>query len=69
MAWRTRSPAALQGIITQWFSMTRPPRSRPPQTASLGYGVWISNTKSRRGRLDADQLAALAALGMDWQGR
>ncbi|MCC8452883.1 DEAD/DEAH box helicase [Streptomyces rochei] len=29
-------------------------------------GVWISNTKSRRDRLDADQLAALAALGMDW---
>ncbi|MEU7297079.1 Helicase associated domain protein [Streptomyces exfoliatus] len=29
-------------------------------------GVWISNTKSRRDRLDADQLAALAELGMDW---
>ncbi|MFF8367150.1 Helicase associated domain protein [Rhodococcus erythropolis] len=29
-------------------------------------GVWVSNTKSRRGRLDADQLAALAELGMDW---
>jgi hypothetical protein len=29
-------------------------------------GVWISNTKSRRDRLDADQLAALAKLGMDW---
>ncbi|MFF2225251.1 Helicase associated domain protein [Streptomyces globisporus] len=29
-------------------------------------GVWVSNTKSRRDRLDADQLAALAALGMDW---
>lgn len=32
----TRGPCGLQGIITQWFSMTRPPRSRPPQTASLG---------------------------------
>ncbi|MEV7948615.1 Helicase associated domain protein [Streptomyces rubiginosohelvolus] len=31
-------------------------------------GVWISNTKSRRGRLDADQLAALAKLGMAWAG-
>lgn len=31
-------------------------------------GVWISNTKSRRDRLTADQLAALAALGMDWAG-
>jgi hypothetical protein len=29
-------------------------------------GVWISNTKSRRDRLDADQLAALAELGMGW---
>ncbi|MER0429615.1 helicase associated domain-containing protein [Streptomyces microflavus] len=29
-------------------------------------GVWISNTKSRRDRLDADQLAALARLGMNW---
>ncbi|MEU5289401.1 Helicase associated domain protein [Streptomyces sp. NPDC020755] len=31
-------------------------------------GVWISNTKSRKDRLDADQLAALAKLGMDWAG-
>ncbi|MEV7297778.1 Helicase associated domain protein, partial [Streptomyces microflavus] len=31
-------------------------------------GVWISNTKSRRGRLDTDQLAALAKLGVDWAG-
>ncbi|OKJ46885.1 hypothetical protein AMK27_39555 [Streptomyces sp. CB02009] len=29
-------------------------------------GVWVSNTKSRRDRLDADQLDALAKLGMDW---
>ncbi|MET9980102.1 Helicase associated domain protein [Streptomyces microflavus] len=29
-------------------------------------GVWISNTKSRKDRLDTDQLAALAKLGMDW---
>jgi superfamily II DNA or RNA helicase len=29
-------------------------------------GVWISNTKSRRDRLDQEQRAALAALGMDW---
>ncbi|MFE6855316.1 helicase associated domain-containing protein, partial [Streptomyces sp. NPDC057674] len=31
-------------------------------------GVWVSNTKSRRDKLTADQLAALAALGMDWAG-
>jgi hypothetical protein len=29
-------------------------------------GVWASNTKSRRDRLAADQLAALAELGIDW---
>ncbi|MFF3863388.1 helicase associated domain-containing protein [Streptomyces sp. NPDC002209] len=29
-------------------------------------GVWIVNQKQRRDRLDADQLAALAALGVDW---
>ncbi|MFJ5635338.1 Helicase associated domain protein [Streptomyces goshikiensis] len=29
-------------------------------------GVWISNTKSRRDKLTADQLAALAKLGVDW---
>lgn len=29
-------------------------------------GVWVSNTKSRRDKLTADQLAALAQLGADW---
>ncbi|WP_327135429.1 Helicase associated domain protein [Streptomyces sp. NBC_01343] len=29
-------------------------------------GVWIANQKQRRDRLDTDQLAALAALGVDW---
>ncbi|MEU1128411.1 Helicase associated domain protein, partial [Streptomyces sp. NPDC005900] len=31
-------------------------------------GVWLSNTKSRRDKLTAQQRAALAALGMDWAG-
>lgn len=35
-----------------------------PLTVKLG--VWVSNTKSRRDKLTADQLAALAALGVDW---
>lgn len=35
-----------------------------PVTVKLG--VWISNTKSRRDKLTADQLASLAALGVDW---
>ncbi|MFG3085558.1 DEAD/DEAH box helicase [Streptomyces parvulus] len=29
-------------------------------------GVWVSNTKSRRDKLSAEQLAALAELGIDW---
>ncbi|MFG2417392.1 DEAD/DEAH box helicase [Streptomyces goshikiensis] len=29
-------------------------------------GVWVSNTKTRRDKLSADQLAALAKLGVDW---
>ncbi|WP_432112230.1 helicase associated domain-containing protein, partial [Streptomyces sp. YPW6] len=35
-----------------------------PVTVKLG--VWISNTKSRRNRLTADQLTALAELGVSW---
>ncbi|MFK0259560.1 Helicase associated domain protein [Streptomyces sp. NPDC090445] len=29
-------------------------------------GIWYGNIRARRGRLDADQLAALAKLGIDW---
>lgn len=29
-------------------------------------GVWITNTKSRRDKLTADKLQALAALGLEW---
>jgi hypothetical protein len=36
------------------------------EPVTIRLGVWITNTKSRRDRLDADQLAALAELGMDW---
>ncbi|MFJ8536892.1 Helicase associated domain protein [Streptomyces sp. NPDC093591] len=35
-----------------------------PVTVKLG--VWISNTKSRRDKLSADQLAALRELGIEW---
>ncbi|MFF6961666.1 Helicase associated domain protein [Streptomyces sp. NPDC008317] len=34
--------------------------------APIRLGVWLSNTKSRRARLSADQLAQLAVLGVDW---
>jgi hypothetical protein len=36
------------------------------EPVTIKLGVWISNTRSRRGRLDADQLAALRELGMNW---
>ncbi|MGW2207468.1 Helicase associated domain protein [Streptomyces sp. NPDC001774] len=36
------------------------------EPVSVKLGVWVSNTKSRRDRLGADQLAALAELGVDW---
>lgn len=29
-------------------------------------GVWVSNTKSRRAKLTADQIDALAKLGVEW---
>ncbi|MGN2363999.1 Helicase associated domain protein [Streptomyces luridiscabiei] len=38
------------------------------EPAVVKLGVWISNTKSRKDRLNADQLAALANLGIDWAG-
>ncbi|WP_435191957.1 helicase associated domain-containing protein [Streptomyces sp. bgisy126] len=36
------------------------------ETVIVKLGVWVSNTKSRRDKLTADQVAALARLGMDW---
>ncbi|MGW4221708.1 Helicase associated domain protein [Streptomyces bacillaris] len=36
------------------------------EPVTMKLGVWISNTKSRKDRLDHDQLAALSKLGMDW---
>lgn len=64
--------------LTQWVEREGPDRPVPrshseeitvdgePVTVKLG--VWISNTKSRRDRLDATQLAALAELGIQWAG-
>ncbi|MFI9311492.1 hypothetical protein ACIGYO_33800, partial [Streptomyces triculaminicus] len=40
-----------------------------PGMTAAGRGrtqVWVSNAKSRRDRLDADQLDALRKLGMEW---
>ncbi|MFJ9127851.1 hypothetical protein ACIRJS_27500 [Streptomyces sp. NPDC102340] len=35
-----------------------------PVTVKLG--VWVSNTKTRRDKLDAEQLGALRELGIAW---
>ncbi|MFD3567017.1 Helicase associated domain protein, partial [Streptomyces sp. NPDC058667] len=63
--------------LTQWVEREgdRPvPRGHSEQIAVDGetepvtvrLGVWITNTKTRRDRLDADQLDALRELGMQW---
>ncbi|WP_225645151.1 Helicase associated domain protein, partial [Streptomyces werraensis] len=36
------------------------------EPAPVRLGVWMSNTKSRRDRLTAEQLDALRHLGMEW---
>lgn len=36
------------------------------EPVAVKLGVWVSNTKSRRDKLTAEQLAALAALGLEW---
>lgn len=78
-----RAQAAFQrglAALTQWVEREgadRPvPRGAVVEVAVDGetepvpvkLGVWISNTKSRKDRLDTDQLTALATLGMDWAG-
>ncbi|MFD5514078.1 Helicase associated domain protein [Streptomyces sp. NPDC127051] len=64
--------------LTQWVEREgthRPvPRAHGEEIAVEGeaepvvvkLGVWVSNTKSRRDKLTADQLAALSKLGVDW---
>ncbi|MFD3336161.1 Helicase associated domain protein [Streptomyces sp. NPDC058700] len=63
--------------LTQWVEREgdRPvPRGHSEQLTVDGetepvtvrLGVWITNTKTRRDRLDADQLDALRELGMQW---
>ncbi|MFE2477763.1 Helicase associated domain protein [Streptomyces sp. NPDC059389] len=64
--------------LTQWVEREgahRPvPRAHGEEIAVEGetepvvvkLGVWVSNTKTRRGKLTADQHAALAKLGVDW---
>ncbi|MFE2936758.1 helicase associated domain-containing protein [Streptomyces sp. NPDC059278] len=37
-----------------------------PDGSEVKLGVWLSNTKTRRAKLAADKLAALAFLGLGW---
>jgi hypothetical protein len=69
-----RGPA----VLAQWVEREgahRPvPRGHAEEIAVEGQeqpmehrlGVWLTNTKARRDKLTADQLAALAELGVEW---
>ncbi|MFD4764415.1 hypothetical protein ACFWOJ_38090 [Streptomyces sp. NPDC058439] len=37
-----------------------------PDGSEVKLGVFLSNSKSRRAKLTADKLQALAALGLNW---
>ncbi|MEV6440330.1 DEAD/DEAH box helicase [Streptomyces anulatus] len=78
-----RARAAFQrglAALTQWVEQEGTDRPVPrgavveitvdgeAEPVPVKLGVWISNTKSRKDRLDPDQLATLAKLGMDWAG-
>lgn len=64
--------------LTQWVEREGPDRPVPrghgePITVDgetepvvIRLGVWISNTKSRRDKLTAEQLGALRKVGMEW---
>ncbi|MEU6033278.1 helicase associated domain-containing protein [Streptomyces tauricus] len=66
-----RGIAALTQYKTRTGSLTVP-RGHTEQIVidgqehSVKLGVFLSNTKSRRGKLTTDQLAVLADLGLDW---
>jgi hypothetical protein len=59
-----------QQLLNQQDPLARPlggrdgARQEEPVTVRLG--VWISNTKTRRDKLNTEQLTALAEVGMDW---
>ncbi|MFJ2093880.1 hypothetical protein ACIOEW_32155 [Streptomyces sp. NPDC087901] len=64
--------------LTQWVEREGADRAVPrgrgepiavdgeAQPVIVKLGVWISNTRARREKLAADQLAAIAALDVDW---
>ncbi|WP_326769855.1 helicase associated domain-containing protein [Streptomyces sp. NBC_01591] len=67
-----------RGVAAPWRSTRRVPGSLTVPRAhvetvvvdgqehAVKLGVFLSNTKSRRGKLAADKLQQLAALGLDW---
>ncbi|MFI5816837.1 Helicase associated domain protein [Streptomyces sp. NPDC051643] len=61
--------AALAQYKAHTGSVTVPPRRHVetlPDGTQVRLGVFLSNSKSRRATLTADKLAALAALGLNW---
>ncbi|MER5475256.1 Helicase associated domain protein [Streptomyces sp. NPDC002685] len=63
-----RGVAALAQYKTRTGSVTVPRGhvETLPDGSEVKLGVFLSNSKSRRAKLTADKLAALATLGLDW---
>lgn len=77
----SRAQAAFQrglAALTRWVEREGADRPVPrgavveiavdgeTEPVPIKLGVWVSNTKSRKDRLNTDQLTALAKLGIDW---
>ncbi|MFF7975927.1 Helicase associated domain protein [Streptomyces sp. NPDC007905] len=71
----SKAQAAFQrglAALTQWVEREgqRPVPRKAVETLPDGtetkLGIWYSNTKTRRDKLDAEQLTALRELGMEW---
>ncbi|WP_367540236.1 DEAD/DEAH box helicase [Streptomyces globisporus] len=77
----SRAQAAFQrglAALTQWVEQEGADRPVPrgavveitvdgeSEPVPIKLGVWLSNTRARRDRLDTDQLTALAKLGIEW---
>jgi hypothetical protein len=75
---RSRAISSYLAALAQWTEREGAGRSVPrghaeeitvdgePEPVLFKLGVWVSNTRARRDKLSAEQLAALAALGVDW---
>ncbi|WP_323183097.1 MULTISPECIES: helicase associated domain-containing protein [unclassified Streptomyces] len=63
-----RGVAALEQYKAREGSLTVPRAhvERLADGTEVRLGVFLSNTKTRRAKLTADRLAALAGLGLDW---